>query len=427
MVHIMRKPATPMLSSFRSLLLAALVVAPAHLAEVRAQSWTDGPPMGRPRANAAVAVLNGELYVIGGQNTTGQPLGVVERYDPVTEAWETVESLREERHSAVASVLQGRIVLMGGTDDSGEATDDVEVYVPSEDDWESFDSMGEERNGVASAVLGGLVFALGGTSESGGFLTTCEVYDPVEEDWEPYAYWTLDPGRALFGAATVDDAVYMAGGFSQFGPLDRFERYTLSGGSTALAPLAAPRGNLALVSTDGAFGSDLFAIGGGNGSAVFSTVERYDIGRNAWEPVEPLQTAREGAVAAYLDGAIYVVGGRDATGNVLATMEVYRFPVDDEDAAAPTAFALEAAYPNPFSERTTLTLRLAEAGPATLIVYDVAGRAVATLADGVLTAGEHRVTWDGTAADGRSLPAGLYVARLTGSAGHAVSKLTLLR
>lgn len=424
----MRKPETIMLSSFRILLFAALLVAPFLFTEAHAQSWTDGPPMGTARANAAVAVLDGELYVIGGENTTGQPLGVVERYDPVEEEWETVESLREERHSAAASILNGKILLMGGTDDSGEATDDVEIYVPGEDDWESFDHMDEERNGLASAVLDGLVFALGGTSESGGFLTTCEAYNPGEEGWYPYAQWALDPGRALFGAATVGDAVYMAGGFSQFGgPIDLFERYTLVGGSTVLAPLSSPRGNLALVSTGGALGGDLFAIGGGNGNDVFDTVERYDIEQNAWEPAEPLQTAREGAVAAYLDGAIYVVGGRNAAGNVLSAMEVYRFPVDDEEAATPTAFALEAAYPNPFSDRTTLTLHLTEAGPATLTVYDVRGRAVATLVDGVLAAGEHRLTWDGTAADGRALPAGMYVARLTGSAGHAVTKLTLLR
>ena len=424
MVHIMRKPETPMHSSLRILLLAALLVAPSLSA--RAQSWADGPPMGRARANAAVAVLGGELYVIGGENTTGQPLGVVERYDPVAEAWETVESLREERHSAAASILNGKILLMGGSVDDGEATDDVEIYVPHENDWESFDSMEEERKGLASAVLGGLVFALGG-GRGETFLTTCEAFDPVRDDWYPYPEWALYPGRASFGAATVGDAVYMAGGFSQFGPIDLFEHYTLSGGSTALAPLSAPRGSLALVSTGGALGGGLFAIGGEDTNGVLATVERYDIEQNTWEPGAPLQTARKGAVAAYLNGAIYVVGGRDATGNVLATMEVYRLTTDDEEAAAPAAFALEAAYPNPFSDRTTLTLRLAEAGPATLTVYDVSGRAVATLADGALAAGEHRVTWDGTAAGGRALPAGMYVVRLTGSAGHAVAKLTLLR
>jgi hypothetical protein len=387
--------------------------------------------MNYARSDAAVAVLAGpdgpELYVIGGRNTTGTALGVVERYVVAEGEWEPVASLREERYSAAAAVLNGQIVLMGGKEDDGRATDDVEVYVRGENDWESFSSMDRERNGPAAAVLNGWIYALGGAGEDGAFLETCEYYDPNDEAWYVYDPWTLDPGRASFGAVAVGGSVYMAGGFTQLGPVALFERYDLGNGSTTLAPLSSPRGRLALVSTDEAFGDDLFAIGGEEADGAVSTVERYDIDRGVWETVAPLQTPRSGAVAAYIDGAIYVVGGRDEVGNALHTMEVLQFPVDDEDGAAPTTFALEAAYPNPFSDRTTLTLRLAEAGPATLTVYDVQGRRVATLADGPVAAGEQRMTWDGTAADGRPLPAGVYVARLAGPTGQAVIKLTLLR
>lgn len=420
-----------MLSLLRSPLLAVLLAAPVLGVAAQAQSWTTGPPMGHARSDAAVAVLDGptgpELYVIGGRSTTGSPLGVVERYVVAEERWETVASLREERYSAAAAVLDGQILLMGGNEDDGEATNDVEVYVRGENDWESFDSMTEDRNGPAAVVLSGRVYALGGTGKNGSFLETCEYYDSAAEEWYTYPQWTLSPARASFGAAAVGEAVYMAGGFTQVGPVDRFERYEYGGGATTLAPLSSPRGRLALVRTDDVFGNDLFAIGGEDPYEAVSTVERYDIEQNAWATVDPLQTPRSGAVAAYIDGAIYVVGGRDEVGNALRTMEVYRFSVDDEGGAAPTTFALEAAYPNPFAAQTTLTLRLAEAGPVTLSVYDVQGRAVATLVDRPMAVGEHQVRWDGTAADGRPLPAGVYVARLAGRTGQAVIKLTLLR
>lgn len=418
-------------SVLRLLLLAALLAAYAFGPVARAQSWTSGPPMNHARSDAAVAVLEGpdgpELYVIGGRTTTGTALGVVERYVVAEGEWERVASLREERHSAAAAVLNGQIVLMGGKEDDGRATDDVEVYVRGENDWESFQSMDRERNGPAAAVVNGRIYALGGAGEDGAFLETCEYYDPNDDAWYAYAPWMLDPGRASFGAAAVGGSAYLAGGFTQLGPVALFERYDFGNGAATLAPLSSPRGRLALVSTGEAFDDDLFAIGGEEADGAVGTVERYDIDRGMWETVAPLQTPRSGAVVAYIDGAIYVVGGRDEVGNALRTIEVFRFPVDDEDGAAPAAFALEAGYPNPFSERTTLTLRLAEAGPATLAVYDVRGRRVATLADGPMAAGEHRMTWDGTAADGRPLPAGVYVARLAGSAGHAAAKLTLLR
>ena len=396
-------------------LLATALAAPSALA----QSWVPGPPMSTPRSDAAVAVLDGDLYVIGGRNVAGSPLGRVERFDG--DEWETVSSLRDERYAAAAAVYNGQIVLSGGYENSGEVTDDVEVYNVGEDDWESFDSMERDRAGHGAIVLDGQVYVLGGVSKGGSPLATSEGYDG--EGWYLYTAWTLDPGRVHFGTAEAGDAAYLAGGLSQFGPLDTFERYTVGQETVPLASLPSPRGNLALVST----GDALFAIGGVDPSGnVLATVTRYDIAQNTWTTVASLATARAGAVAAFLGNTIYVVGGRDANGNVLATTEQYLLPVDDEDDAAPHAFGLDAAYPNPFAQQTTLAFRLDRPGPVALTVYDVRGREVAALVDGVLPAGEHRVAWDATAT-GRRLPAGVYVARLAGPSGSAVTKLTLVR
>jgi hypothetical protein len=65
-------------------------------------------------------------------------------------------------------------------------------------------------------------------------------------------------------------------------------------------------------------------------------------------------------------------------------------------------------------------------GKARLAIYDVGGRHLATVAEG-LPAGEHRVEWRGVAASGREVPAGVYFARLESEAGEAaVKKLVLL-
>jgi flagellar hook assembly protein FlgD len=48
-----------------------------------------------------------------------------------------------------------------------------------------------------------------------------------------------------------------------------------------------------------------------------------------------------------------------------------------------------------------------------LAIFDVAGRRIRTLCDGrVAPAGVSTVVWDGTADDGRELPAGIYLCRL---------------
>jgi hypothetical protein len=103
--------------------------------------------------------------------------------------------------------------------------------------------------------------------------------------------------------------------------------------------------------------------------------------------------------------------------------------VGDEEATeggAPLAFALHPAAPNPFGRATTLDFDLPREGYARLVVYDAAGRAVATLADGLMPAGRHHRVWSGSDGNERRLSAGVYFARLETSDRVARRKVILL-
>ena len=69
------------------------------------------------------------------------------------------------------------------------------------------------------------------------------------------------------------------------------------------------------------------------------------------------------------------------------------------------------ASPNPSQGATTLELNNSRgiALEARMAVFDLTGREVAMLWDRPLPAGTTRVDWDGRAADGSPLPAGIYV------------------
>ncbi len=88
----------------------------------------------------------------------------------------------------------------------------------------------------------------------------------------------------------------------------------------------------------------------------------------------------------------------------------------------PTRFALHEAYPNPFNPTTMLGFDLPLAGRVSLRVYDVLGREVATLVDGLRAAGSYTVTFDG-----RDLATGLYFARLEAGANVQIQKLMLVK
>ncbi|MFH1278479.1 MAG: FG-GAP-like repeat-containing protein [Candidatus Eisenbacteria bacterium] len=107
----------------------------------------------------------------------------------------------------------------------------------------------------------------------------------------------------------------------------------------------------------------------------------------------------------------------------------YADPATTVDGAspAPALSALAPAAPNPFNPSTTLRVRLDEAGPARLSILDGRGRAVRTLVDRPMDAGEHRVIWDGKDDGGRPAASGVYFARLVSPAAMDTEKLVLVR
>jgi len=109
---------------------------------------------------------------------------------------------------------------------------------------------------------------------------------------------------------------------------------------------------------------------------------------------------------------------------------VHLFQGRDPDAAPalpPAACELLVPWPNPFNPHVTIPFTLAASGPARLSIVDVAGREVAVLSDGLLDEGRHEAQWDGRDGEGRALPSGLYVARLSAGEQIAARKLLLLR
>ncbi len=75
-------------------------------------------------------------------------------------------------------------------------------------------------------------------------------------------------------------------------------------------------------------------------------------------------------------------------------------------------FVLQQNFPNPFRKKTSVIFSLIQPSSAEVIVYDMSGRAVATVFDGRLGAGVHTVEWDAIAA-GASVPSGNYLFQLT--------------
>ena len=94
--------------------------------------------------------------------------------------------------------------------------------------------------------------------------------------------------------------------------------------------------------------------------------------------------------------------------------------------ALPDGFGLGQNYPNPFNPGTVIPYKLAMDGYVRLEVFNLLGQRVATLVDGVQSAGGHAVRWDARDGSGHGVAAGVYVYRLTAEGATATRRMVLV-
>jgi hypothetical protein len=85
------------------------------------------------------------------------------------------------------------------------------------------------------------------------------------------------------------------------------------------------------------------------------------------------------------------------------------------------------AYPNPGSGQTLIQFETRNSGVVQASVYDLAGRRVRRLSDGILCAGGHWLSWNGLDDSGRPLPSGVYLARITTSEGTRTARVVVAK
>jgi hypothetical protein len=95
---------------------------------------------------------------------------------------------------------------------------------------------------------------------------------------------------------------------------------------------------------------------------------------------------------------------------------------DIVDVPGPTGRVLLQNYPNPFNPSTTITFEMPRGDDVTLTIYDLLGRELGRLADGIYPPGRHQVEWN---ADG--LPGGVYYCRLQAGDVVRTKELVLMR
>ena len=188
-------------------------------------TWTQKADMPTPR-KTKTCVVDSKIYAIGGWLTTNEQsqLETVEVYDPATDTWAKAQSMNRARCSAAISVVNGEIYAMGGIgwppnrDQSGRYLSslylsNVEVFNPKTNRWRERTEMSAPKANHSTSVIDGKIYVMGGYLREGKkykTLSTIEIYDPTTDRWTQESDMLI--GKSGHRAEVIDGQIYILGG-----------------------------------------------------------------------------------------------------------------------------------------------------------------------------------------------------------------------
>ncbi len=94
----------------------------------------------------------------------------------------------------------------------------------------------------------------------------------------------------------------------------------------------------------------------------------------------------------------------------------------------PTEISLEQNFPNPFNTGTTISFSLPNQQTVSVEIFNILGQKIKTLLNSEkLSAGSHRIYWDGTNAQNNTVATGIYFYRIQTSENSFTKKMVLLK
>jgi non-specific serine/threonine protein kinase len=298
------------------------------------EGWRDVDEITTRREHLGAASDGHYLYAIGGRK--GGPdknLGTLERYDPESDSWKTLEPMPTAIGGVGAAYIGGRLIAVGGESPEGPS-DAVQAYDIKKKTWSSeLPKLLNARHGVAVTVLGDSLYAIGGAAEKGHFgssktaavldLSGAQAAAPTTPDveWDPIRDARI---RRQYAAATAEGGrVWLLGGLLDHDTASaKTARYDPAVDTWTMGPqLPRPmHHHVAVTYRDKAVVMGGFVPGDDGTPEVSDRV--YVLRGGSWERLPHLIHARAAAAAAVVGDKIVVVGG-EADDKLVPETEVY--------------------------------------------------------------------------------------------------------
>ncbi|KAM9321147.1 kelch-like protein 35 [Gastrophryne carolinensis] len=155
-----------------------------------------------------MAVLNGEIYCVGGFDGLNR-LSTVERYSTFTNTWTPVTPMLDAVSSAAVVTYRNKLLVIGGAIEDYGNTDKVQCYDSETDTWTYKSPSPFSQRCINSVELDGMVYIVG------GLLNTIFSYNLETDEWGEAA--PLPGPLECCGLTVCGGKIYILGGRDENG------------------------------------------------------------------------------------------------------------------------------------------------------------------------------------------------------------------
>ncbi len=170
---------------------------------------------------------------------------------------------------------------------------------------------------------------------------------------------------------------------------------------------------------EGNTGTWTASVSGGfeTGTVSYAWDKKND-GSSQWQPLGSGQTKSVTMGSSSFTLRVTANRGTEYTDNTFYVLRTgggggFRITNAEFKGGIPETYSLSQNHPNPFNPTTTIKYDLPEASSVSLVIYDLRGKEVTRWTMANEAAGYKRQTWQGTDKNGKRVPAGMYLLKLT--------------
>jgi len=202
-------------------------------------AWLELAPLPTPQGvgSAAVAVDGDRIFLAGGVLpglsanllNTGMRVSGMYVYDTALDTWQTLPDLPIALGYAMGAILDGEMWVIGGSDNT-ERTDRVTAFDLATQTWSSKPVLPISLSSSAVAVLAGRIYMAGGIASSIGAISGATwVFDAARQNWTQVT--SMITPRFGMSAAVLNEKMYVPTGIMgespmSFVPVPNFEVFT---------------------------------------------------------------------------------------------------------------------------------------------------------------------------------------------------------